>query len=78
MRYPLSVPRTADGALKVTVLRWLKSVGDDVLKGEDLAEVKTEKISLYITAPESGKLSEILAQPGTLVSVGEVIGYVEG
>lgn len=78
MRYPLSIPRTADGALKVTVLRWIKSVGDDVKKGEDLAEVKTEKISLYITAAESGKLTEILAQPGTLVAVGEVIGYVEG
>lgn len=78
MQYPLYVPRTADGALKVTVLRWLKSVGDDVRKGEDLAEVKTEKISLYITAPESGKLAEILASPGTLLSVGEVLGYVEG
>ena len=78
MRYPLSIPRTADGALKVTILRWIKSAGDDVRKGEDLAEVKTEKISLYVTAPESGILAEILAQPGALVSVGEVIGYVEG
>lgn len=78
MQYPLSVPRTADGALKVTVLRWLKSVGDNVQKGEDLAEVKTEKISLYVTAPESGKLAEIVHQAGSMIPVGEVIGYVEG
>ncbi|HWQ83642.1 MAG TPA: biotin/lipoyl-containing protein [Anaerolineales bacterium] len=78
MQYPISVPRTADGALKVSVLRWMKSVGEDVIKGEDLAEVKTEKISLYVTAPESGKLTEILAQPGVVVPVGEVIGYVTG
>jgi 2-oxoglutarate dehydrogenase E2 component (dihydrolipoamide succinyltransferase) len=78
MQYPISVPRTADGALKVTVLRWIKSVGDEVRKGEDLVEAKTEKINLYVTAPESGKLSEILAPAGTQISVGEALGYVEG
>jgi len=78
MQYPISVPRTADGALKVTILRWIKSVGDDVRKGEDLVEAKTEKINLYVTAPESGKLTEILISVGAQVPVGEVLGYVTG
>lgn len=78
MQYPVSIPRTADGALKVTILRWIKAVGDDVRKGEDLVEAKTEKINLYATAPETGKLTEILIPAGQQVPVGEVIGYVEG
>ncbi len=78
MRYPLTVPRTADGALAVTILRWLNAVGEDVRKGEDLVEAKTEKITLYVTVPVDGKLVEILAPAGQKVSVGEVIGYVEG
>ncbi len=78
MRYPLTIPRTADGALAVTILRWLNAVGDDVRKGEDLVEAKTEKITLYVPVPADGKLVEILAPAGQKVNVGEVIGYVEG
>lgn len=77
MQYPISVPRTADGSIKVSILRWIKNVGDDVRKGEDLVEAKTEKITLYFPAPETGKLSEITKQVGELVEVGEVVGYVE-
>jgi 2-oxoglutarate dehydrogenase E2 component (dihydrolipoamide succinyltransferase) len=78
MKYPIIVPRTSDGALKVTILRWNKNVGDDVRKGDDLVETKTEKITVYITVPETGKLSEIIAPVGQLVDVGELVGYVEG
>jgi len=78
MQYPLVVPRTSDGALKVTILRWNNSVGDDVRKGFDLVETKTEKITVYITVPENGKLTQILKQAGEVVDVGEVVGYVEG
>jgi pyruvate/2-oxoglutarate dehydrogenase complex dihydrolipoamide acyltransferase (E2) component len=78
MKYPVIVPRTSDGALKLTILRWIKNVGDDVRKGDDLVEARTEKITLYISVPEAGKLAEISAPVGQLVDVGEVIGYVEG
>lgn len=78
MRYPLTVPRTADGALAVTILKWLNAVGDEVRKGADLVEAKTEKITLYVVVPADGKLVEILAPAGQMVSVGEVIGHVEG
>lgn len=77
-RYPVTVPRTADGALEVTILRWVNKVGEAVRKGEDLVEAKTEKITLYVPAPADGKLVEILIQPGAVVDVGEVLGYVEG
>lgn len=78
MRYAIAVPRTADGALAVTILKWLNSVGDTVTKGHDLVEAKTEKITLYVTVPADGQLVEIVVQAGQKVSVGEVLGYVEG
>lgn len=78
MLYKLVVPSTADGALSVTVLKWLKQVGDPVAKGEDLVEVKTEKITLYITSPENGTLAEIRLQAGERARVGDEVGAVEG
>jgi len=72
------IPPTADGALQVTVVSWIKKIGDRVSKGQDLAEATTEKITLYVTSPADGTLSEILVDPGTKVKVGTVIGVLEG
>ena len=78
MRYPITVPRTADGALVVTILRWISALGDKVRKGDDLVEAKTEKITLYLPVPADGTLVEILVTDDQQVNVGEVLGYVEG
>jgi len=77
MRYELRIPRTSDGSLAVTVLSWLKKVGEPVKKGEDLVEAKTEKITLYITAPADGHISEVLVTAGKAAGVGDLIGYLE-
>lgn len=77
MEYEVVVPATADGALMVTIVSWLKAPGDAVVKDEDLAEAATEKITLYITAPDNGTLKSILIKEGEQAGVGDVIGVVE-
>ena len=77
MRYEIKVPPTADGALAVTIVSWLKEVGDEMNQGEDLAEATTEKINLYVIAPASGMLAEILVPVGGQANVDDVIGFVE-
>ncbi|CAB1058624.1 hypothetical protein D1BOALGB6SA_3380 [Olavius sp. associated proteobacterium Delta 1] len=78
MHYDIAIPPTADGALEVTVVSWIKAAGDQVSKGQDLAEATTEKITLYVTAPADGTLSEIIVAAGSKVKVGTVIGVLEG
>jgi pyruvate/2-oxoglutarate dehydrogenase complex dihydrolipoamide acyltransferase (E2) component len=78
VRYDIEIPPTADGALEVTVVSWIKATGDQVSKGQDLAEATTEKITLYVTAPADGMLSEIIVEAGSKVKVGTVIGVLEG
>jgi pyruvate/2-oxoglutarate dehydrogenase complex dihydrolipoamide acyltransferase (E2) component len=78
MVYKLVVPSTADGSLSITVLKWLKKTGDPVVKGEDLVEAKTEKITLYVTAPATGTLVDIRVPAGARVRVGDELGTVEG
>ena len=78
MRYDIEIPPTADGSLEVTVVSWIKAVGDQESKGHNLAEATTEKITLYVTAPADGTLSEIIVAAGTKVKVGTVIGVLEG
>jgi 2-oxoglutarate dehydrogenase E2 component (dihydrolipoamide succinyltransferase) len=78
VRYNVTVPPTADGALAVTITSWIRKLGEQVQKGQDLVEATTEKIALYIPAPVDGVVAEILVAEGAQARVGDVIGMVEG
>ena len=56
---------------------WLKEVGDTIERGEAIAEVETDKATVEMEALQSGTLAEIVAEVGTDVPVGQVIGYLE-
>jgi pyruvate dehydrogenase E2 component (dihydrolipoamide acetyltransferase) len=60
-----------------TVTRWHKQVGDRVTLGEVVCEIETEKVNAEVEAPASGRLAEILAEPGTTVDVGVAIARIE-
>jgi pyruvate/2-oxoglutarate dehydrogenase complex dihydrolipoamide acyltransferase (E2) component len=59
------------------VSKWLKAVGDSVRRGEPIAEIETDKATVEMEATQSGTLVAIVAEPGLMVSVGDVIAYLE-
>jgi pyruvate dehydrogenase E2 component (dihydrolipoamide acetyltransferase) len=58
------------------IVRWLKAEGEQVTKGEPLAEVETDKATIEIEAPVSGLLARVGAREGAEVPVGQVIAAV--
>lgn len=58
------------------LLKWLKSEGDSVTKGEPLMEIETDKATVEIEAPASGTLANISAHPGDEVPVGRTIAFI--
>jgi pyruvate dehydrogenase E2 component (dihydrolipoamide acetyltransferase) len=59
-----------------TLIQWLKAAGDSVTKGEPLMEVETDKATVEIEAPASGVLTEITAQAGDVIPVGQRIALI--
>lgn len=59
-----------------TVVRWLKEEGDQVVKGEVLAELETDKASFDFEAPEAGFIRKIVAAEGAVVPVLSVIAIL--
>jgi 2-oxoglutarate dehydrogenase E2 component (dihydrolipoamide succinyltransferase) len=74
MDYDIVVPSTADGSLQVTIVSWIRKPGENVEKGQDVAEASTEKITLYITAPVTGVVKRIAVSEGEKANVGDVVG----
>lgn len=72
----VEVPRVADGAPEVKIVRWYKKAGDRVKRGEELAEATTEKITVYISSPVEGTLSKILIREGEKARVGQAVAEI--
>jgi pyruvate dehydrogenase E2 component (dihydrolipoamide acetyltransferase) len=62
---------TAEG----TVVRWLKPSGAAIEAGEPVLEIETDKALADVVAPEAGILHH-LAEPGEVVRVESLLGYV--
>ncbi len=56
--------------------KWYKGEGNQVVAGEDLFEVETEKITNKIEAPASGILFQIVIREGEVVPVGTIVGVI--
>jgi pyruvate dehydrogenase E2 component (dihydrolipoamide acetyltransferase) len=76
MAVEVTMPRLSDSMEEGTVLRWLKSVGDEVKRGDELVEIETDKANMIYEATDEGTLVEIVAQEGDTLPIGEVIARV--
>ena len=58
------------------LLKWLKTDGQTVTKGEPLMEIETDKATVEIEAAASGILTDVSAKPGDDVPVGQTIAMI--
>ena len=72
----VTLPRLGQGMETGTIVRWLKSEGDTVEKGEPLYELDTEKVTQEVEAEASGILLKILAGEGEEIEVGKAIAVI--
>ena len=77
MELKIQVPPLGKSVVEGTIVKWLKKVGEDVKLDEALVELMTDKINVEIPSPANGKLTKILAEPDTVVPVGEVLALME-
>jgi pyruvate dehydrogenase E2 component (dihydrolipoamide acetyltransferase) len=75
MTVEVRLPRLGQGMESGTIVRWLKSEGDRVEKGEPLFEVDTDKATQEVEAESSGVLLRIAVQEGE-VPVGGTVGLI--
>lgn len=71
------VPTLGESLTEATVATWLKQVGDSVEADEAIVSLETDKVSIDVTAPKPGILSEISAKAGVTVKVGAQLGSID-
>ncbi len=75
MATEIKLPRLGQGMESGTIVKWLKSEGDQVEKGEPLYELDTDKVTQEVEADASGVLLKIAVAEGE-VPVGKTIAVI--
>ena len=75
MATEIKLPRLGQGMEAGTIVRWLKSEGEQVEKGEPLYELDTDKVTQEVEADASGVLLKIAVSEGE-VPVGQTIAVI--
>src|SRR5215467_11752686 len=72
----VTMPRLSDTMEEGTIATWLKKPGEQVSKGEVLAQIETDKATMDLTSFEAGTLQEIMAPEGSTVAIGKPVARI--
>jgi pyruvate/2-oxoglutarate dehydrogenase complex dihydrolipoamide acyltransferase (E2) component len=76
----IRMPALGVGMEEGLLIRWLKQPGDIVAADEGIAEIETDKATVELPSPASGRLGEHLFEEEALIPIGAtmVVLYEEG
>lgn len=76
MAVEVTMPQMGADMTEGTLVKWLKQPGDQVTRGEIIAEIETDKATVELEAFDSGTVIELRAKEGDTVPVGDVIAML--
>lgn len=69
-RYVFKLPDLGEGLVEAEVLQWYVKPGDSVTEDQPVVDMMTDKASVEVPAPVSGKVISITGEPGDMLAVG--------
>jgi pyruvate dehydrogenase E2 component (dihydrolipoamide acetyltransferase)/2-oxoisovalerate dehydrogenase E2 component (dihydrolipoyl transacylase) len=68
-----TLPEIGEGVYEAELIQWLVKPGDAVKRGQNLLEVMTDKATMEIPSPFIGTITDLKAEPGARIKVGQVL-----
>lgn len=76
MAETISMPKLGFDMSEGVLVRWVKNEGEDINKGDVLAEIETDKATVEVESSAAGVVRKLLASEGDVVPVGAAIAIV--
>jgi len=76
MAETISMPKLGFDMAEGTLVRWVKQVGENINKGDVLAEIETDKATVEVESSASGVVLQHIVDQGTVVPVNAPIAVV--
>ncbi len=72
----LKVPTLGESVDQAELTRWIEIQGAEIKKDQPICELETEKVTIEVPSPATGRLIQILVLPGENVKVGSILGRI--
>ncbi|MCQ3938715.1 MAG: hypothetical protein DPW18_16960 [Chloroflexi bacterium] len=76
MAETINMPKLGFDMAEGMLVRWVKQVGENINKGDVLAEIETDKATVEVESPASGVVLQHIVEQGTIVPVNAPIAVV--
>ena len=76
MAETINMPKLGFDMAEGVLVRWVKQVGENINKGDVLAEIETDKATVEVESPASGVVLQLIVDQGTSVPVNAPIAIV--
>src|SRR5512133_161477 len=76
MSETINMPKLGFDMAEGTLVRWVKQVGENINKGDVLAEIETDKATVEVESSASGTVLQLIVDQGTMVPVNAPIAIV--
>ena len=75
--YSFKLPDLGEGTVESEIVAWRAEVGEFINADQPLVDMMTDKATIEITAPVSGRLGSVAGEPGDLIPVGAELAVIE-
>ena len=76
-RYVFKLPDVGEGTAEAEIIAWHVKVGDAVGEDQNLVDVMTDKATVEMTSPVTGKVLWVHGEPGQMAAVGSPLVELE-
>ena len=76
-RYVFKLPDVGEGTAEAEIVAWHVAVGDVIEEDQNLVDVMTDKATVEMTSPVSGKVISLHGEPGQMAAVGSALVELE-
>ena len=75
--FTFKMPDIGEGIAEAEIVQWHKQVGDTVSEDEEFVDMMTDKATVPMESPVTGKIVEIAGGEGDMVAIGSMLMVVE-
>jgi 2-oxoisovalerate dehydrogenase E2 component (dihydrolipoyl transacylase) len=76
-RYEFRLPDIGEGIAEAEIVAWHVKVGDEIGEDQQIADLMTDKATVEMESPVSGKILELAGEVGDQVPIGSVLAVIE-
>ncbi|RED16282.1 dihydrolipoamide acetyltransferase family protein [Parasphingopyxis lamellibrachiae] len=75
--YKFKLPDIGEGIAEAEIVAWHVQVGDEVEEDQGIADVMTDKATVEMESPVTGKVVELNGEAGEMLAIGSVLAVIE-